>query len=299
MDPQSERLGTLAAFLAFLIWGLLPFYWKWLGAVPAAEILSHRIVWAVALMLIIVVAFQRRELRTALVDARSLVVAALAGVLVCANWFLYVWSVGAERLVEARLGYYINPLVSVLLGIIVLREKLSRTQVVAVAFAVAGVLVLSISYGKIPWISLGLASSFGLYGLVKKIGRLNSSVSLLIELVALTPAALIFLTVRHASGAGSFATAGPAITGLLIGAGVVTVAPLLLFGGAARRIPLSRVGILQYIAPSLMLLIGTVFYGEPFTTAHAVSFALIWTALAIYTTTLSRRRPAVNSPPRV
>ncbi|TVQ29240.1 MAG: EamA family transporter RarD, partial [Spirochaetaceae bacterium] len=298
--PRSERLGTLAAFLAFLIWGLLPFYWKWLGSVPAAEILAHRIVWAVLLMLIIVPAFQRRQLRSALADRRGLVVASLAGVLVGANWFLYVWSVGAERLVEASLGYYINPLVSVLLGVVVLHERLSRRQAIAVGFATAGVLVLSISYGKIPWISLGLASSFGLYGLVKKTGRLNASVSLLVELVALTPAALVFLTIRHAAGTGSFATVGPVVTGLLVGAGVVTVGPLLLFGGAARRIPLSRVGILQYIAPSLMLLIGTVFYGEPFTTAHAVSFALIWTALAVYTTTLPRRRrPVVSQVPGV
>ena len=289
-SDRATALGTLSGFSAFLLWGLLPFYWKWLGGVAAAEILAHRIVWAALLMAILVPLTQRAELTAALRDRRALLVAAGAGIVIGGNWFIYTWAVGAERLVEASLGYYINPLVSVLLGVVVLRERLTRAQLVALALATAGVLVLTVSYGRVPWVSLGLAFSFGFYGLVKKTGRLNSLLSLLVELVVVAPLALAYLVVRHRAGLGAFGVAAPVVTWLLFGAGVVTVVPLLLFGAAARRIPLSRVGFLQYIAPTLMLLIGTIFYGEPFTIAHAVSFGLIWSALAIYTTTLVRRR---------
>jgi chloramphenicol-sensitive protein RarD len=293
--PQDRQqiVGTTSGMLAFLIWGLLPFYWKWLGSVSAAEILSHRVVWSALLLLVLVPTLQRRELAAAVRDRWALLVAAAAGVLVGGNWYIYTWAVNADRLVEASLGYYINPLVSVLLGVIVLRERLNRTQAVAVAIAAVGVLVLAVSYGRFPWVSLGLAFSFALYGLVKKTGRLNSMVSLLVELVVIAPIALVFLMARHSSGVGAFGAAAPSVTWLLAGAGIVTITPLLLFGTAARRIPLSRVGFLQYIAPTLMLLIGTVFYGEPFTAAHGVSFALIWTALGIYTVTLIRGRAHV------
>ncbi|MFW6293485.1 MAG: EamA family transporter RarD [Spirochaetota bacterium] len=291
---RRQLLGTLSGFFAFLIWGLLPFYWKWLGSVTAAEILAHRIVWSAIMLVVLVPLIQREELKAALRDRAALLIAGGAGLIVGANWFVYTWAVGAERLVEASLGYYINPLVSVVLGILVLRERLSRMQLVAVGLATVGVLVLTISHGRLPWISLALASSFGLYGLVKKIGRLNSLISLLVELIVLFPIAAVFLAIRHADGAGSFAAGTPRVSWLLAGAGVVTIAPLLLFGGAARRIPLSRVGLLQYLAPTLMLVIGTLFYGEPFTAAHAVSFAFIWSALGVYSATLVRRskRPA-------
>ena len=283
-------MGTLSGFFAFFLWGLLPLYWKLLGSVSAAEILAHRIVWSAVMLLVLVPLLQRRELRAALHDRRALMLAAGAGVVVGINWFIYTWAVGADRLVEASLGYYINPLVSVLLGVVVLRERLTRAQLVAVVLAAIGVLNLTVSYGRLPWVSLGLAFTFGFYGLVKKTNTLNSLVSLLIELVLLAPVALIFLGLRYADGAAAFAAGNPGISWLLSGAGVVTIVPLLLFGAAARRIPLARVGFLQYVAPTLMLLIGTVFYAEPFTRAHAVSFTLIWVALGIYTTTLLRRR---------
>ena len=290
--PQRQLvIGTVTGLLAFLIWGLLPFYWKWLGSVPAAEILAHRTIWSAVLLVALVPILQRRQLAVAVRDRRSLVIAAGAGVLVGGNWFIYTWAVNADRIVEASLGYYINPLVSVVLGVVVLRERLSRLQLVAVGLAAVGVIILTVSYGSLPWVSLSLAFSFALYGLVKKTGRLNAIVSLLVELVVIAPVALIFLAVRHRAGEGAFAVSGPLVTALLAGAGIVTVAPLLLFGAAVRRIPLSRVGFLQYIAPTLMLLIGTLFYREPFTSAHAVSFALIWCALAIYTVSLLRRAP--------
>jgi chloramphenicol-sensitive protein RarD len=260
--------------------------------VPAAEILAHRIVWSALTMAVLVPLVQRRELTVALRDPKALLIAAGAGLVIGLNWFIYTWSVVAERLVEASLGYYINPLVSVFLGVVVLRERLNRSQVVALLLATAGVLVLTVSYGRVPWVSLGLAFSFGFYGLVKKVGRLNSIVSLLVELSVVAPIALVYLLLQHGSGIAAFGAQGPRVTWLLAGAGIVTVVPLLLFGAGARRIPLSRVGFLQYIAPTLMLLIGTLFYGEPFTAAHTVSFTLIWTALAIYTATLIRGRRA-------
>lgn len=299
LEPRSARqttIGTLSAFFSFLIWGLLPFYWKGLGGVDATQILAHRIVWSAVLLLVIVPIVQRRELAAALRDRRALLIAAGAGIVVGVNWFVYVWAVSANRLVEASLGYYINPLVSVFLGMVVLRERMTRVQFVALGLAVLGVLVLTVSYGRLPWVSLTLAFSFGFYGLLKKTGRLNSIVSLLVELSLLAPVAMVFLVRRHAAGAGAFGAGDPLVTWLLAGAGVATVAPLLLFGIGARRIPLSRVGFLQYIAPTFMLLIGTIFYGEAFTAAHAVSFALIWSALGIYTMTILRGRSASGMP---
>ena len=287
---RRQALGTLSGFFAFLVWGLLPFYWKWLGSVTPAEIPAHRIIWSAIMLLLFVPIVQRRELAVALRDRTALLIAGGAGLLVGANWFVYTWSVAMERLVDASLGYYINPLVSVVIGVVILRERLSRLQVVAVGLATVGVLVLTFSYGRLPWVSLSLAFSFALYGLVKKTGRLNSLISLLVELTVLFPIAAVFLAFRHAGGVGSFAGGNPAVSWLLAGAGVVTITPLLLFGGAVRRIPLSRVGFLQYLAPTLMLLIGTVFYGEPFTTAHAVSFAFIWGGLAVYSVSLVRRQ---------
>jgi chloramphenicol-sensitive protein RarD len=298
---RSLAAGTFFALTAFLIWGLSPIYWKQLGGVAAAEILAHRIVWSAVILLVVVPLLQRRELAIALADGKSLLIAAGAGVLVGINWFVYMWSVEAERLVEASLGYYINPLVSVVLGMVFLKERLTRLQGIAFLIAAVGVVILGVRVGRFPWISVTLAGSFGFYGLVKKTGRLNSIVSLLVELVVLAPIATVFLFLVHAGSTspivtgmmspesqlgGAFASGDPVQTLLLAGAGVLTIAPLLLFGGAARRIPLSRVGILQYVAPTLMLLIGTLLYGEPFTPAHVVSFTLIWLALALYTVSI-------------
>lgn len=288
-QARREAAGTLFSFLAFLIWGLLPLYWKLVDVAPAAEILSHRVLWSCLLMVPVAFFSQRRELRRAIADPWALAAAAAAGVLVGGNWFLYMWAVVADRVVDASLGYYITPFVNVLLGITVLRERLTKAQAAALAIAGAGVLLLAVSLGHVPWISLGLASSFGIYGLVKKTGRLGAVVSLLVELVVLAPAATVYLVVQARAGLSAFGHGDPLVMLLLVGAGVVTVIPLLLFGAGARRIPLSRVGFLQYVAPTLMLLIGTVIYREPFTVAHVASFACIWSALLIYGLTLRRR----------
>jgi chloramphenicol-sensitive protein RarD len=291
---RSLSLGTLYAFFAYLLWGFMPFYWKWLGSVSAVELFAHRVVWAAVLAAILVLLTQRRELRRALSDRRAVLVSSFAGILVGANWLLYVWAVTNDHLVESSLGYYINPLVSVLLGIVILRERLTRLQLIALLLAAAGVLVLTISHGSLPWISVGLASSFAVYGLVKKTSRLNALTSLMVEMTVVSPIAIGVIVWRAVAGSGSFVTAGLDTSLLLVGTGLVTVAPLLLFGAGARRIPLSRVGFLQYIAPTLMLLIGTVVYREPFTKVHAMSFACIWTALAIYTASLVRARRRIR-----
>ncbi|MFP4549645.1 MAG: EamA family transporter RarD [Spirochaetales bacterium] len=285
---RSLAFGTLAAFVSFLLWGLLPFYWKGLEGVPALEVLGHRVFWSALLLAVLVPLIQRRELREAFRSPKALLLAAGAGLLVGANWFVYNYSVASNRLVEASLGYYINPLVSIALGVVVLKERLSKMQVAALVLAAVAVVLLSLRVGRFPWISLTLAISFGLYGLIKKTNILNSLVSLLIELVVLAPVALGYLVFLTRQGDAAFAAGNLRHTMLLAGAGIATVTPLLLFGAGARRIPLSRVGFLQYLAPTLMLLIGTLIYNEAFTWIHAVSFALIWIALAIYMTTILR-----------
>lgn len=281
--------GTVFSLLSFLMWGILPVYWKLLDAAHPVEILAHRILWSTLTILPIALFFQRREIAKALQDRRALLVAAAAGVLLGGNWLIYVLAITSDRVLEASLGYYINPLVNVFLGVVVLRERLTRPQLVALIIAAAGVMVLTLSYGRVPWTSLGLAFSFGIYGLVKKTGRLNSAVSLLVELAVITPAALVYLLILSRSGSAVIASGNAVLTILLIGSGIVTVVPLLLFGAGARRIPLSRVGFLQYTAPTGMLLVGALIYGEPFTTAHLISFACIWVALIIYSITLARR----------
>jgi chloramphenicol-sensitive protein RarD len=206
------------------------------------------------------------------------------------NYFLFVWAVTSGHVVEASLGYYINPLVIVLLGIMILRERLTRIQLAALILAAAGVAVITVSHGTVPWVSLGLAFTFGLYGLIKKTNRFDAASSLLVEMATIAPVALIILVLYSSRGDGAFLSGDPSTTLLLVATGAITVVPLLLFGAGARRIPLSRVGFLQYIAPTLMLFIGTVLYDEPFTTTHAVSFGLIWLALGLYTASLVRRR---------
>lgn len=292
---QALRLGTISALSAFLLWGVLPVYWKQLDTVPAVEILMHRVLWSGVFMAVVTLVWYRSALRSALRRPRTLVYVVAGAVFITINWFIFTYAVVADRLVEVSLGYYINPLVSVLLGVVVLGERLTRVQTVALGIATVAVVVMAVQLGIFPWISLGVAFSFGLYGLIKKVGRLPSSVSLTMELFVLSPIAAVVLVFMHRNGVlggigafGTSAAGGPVITVLLAGAGAVTAVPLLLFGAGATRIPLSRVGFLQYVAPTLILLLGTVVYGEPFTIIHAVSFVLIWTALAIYSATLIR-----------
>jgi chloramphenicol-sensitive protein RarD len=272
------------ALLAYGTWGVLPVYWKWLVAVPLAEVLAHRVAGTVVFSLVLLAVLRRLpEVREALRSPRERRALLASGSLIAVNWGVFIWAVGAGRIVETSLGYYLNPIVNVLLGTLVLRERLSRAQGLAVALAAAGVGVMLVSHGRLPWIALVLASSFGLYGLMHKLSRVRPVPALAIETGTLAPLALGFLALGTNPPGGALAE-GPALTrALLLGAGPITALPLLWFGSAARRLPLSTLGLFQYLAPTLALLLAVFLYGEPFTRAHALAFLLIWAALALYT----------------
>jgi chloramphenicol-sensitive protein RarD len=284
------RVGYLSVLAAYAVWGLLPVYWKQLAGVSPTEILMHRILWACALSwaaLLAVRGLQRPNLR----DPRVLRSAAAAAALIGVNWHIYVSAVGAGRIVEASLGYYITPLVNILLGMAFLKEKLTRLQAVAALIAAAAVAYLTVAHGAFPWISVGLAVTFGLYGLVKKTSPLDPVTGMAMESLFLLPLAAGYVVFVAAAGGGAFGRE-PLRTALLVGGGVVTAIPLWVFAEGARRIPLQSVGFLQYLLPTLMLLVATLGYREPFDPTRAVAFAAIWVALALYTATLLRPRAA-------
>lgn len=275
--------GTWYAVGAYALWGLLPVYWKWLHHVQALQVLCHRIGWSfLTLVVVILLLRQGRPLLSSLASLRVIAVYALAAVLIGVNWLTYIWAVGAGYIVETSLGYFINPLLSVLLGVVFFRERLRAWQWAAIALAAAGVLSLTFAYGSLPWIALTLAVTFGLYGLVKKTAPLGSLHGLTLETGVLLLPATMFLMHADLSGRGSFLHAGVLTDALLSGSGFITVVPLLLFASAARRIRLSLIGILQYIAPTLQFLIGVLVYREPFPVARLVGFGIVWLALAIY-----------------
>lgn len=277
------RKGVWYGVGAYVLWGFLPIYWKWLHTVPALQVVSHRVVWScVTLAVLIAATRQAGRFRAAALNRRVLAVYSLAGALIGVNWLLYIWAVMAGFIVETSLGYFINPLVSVLLGVVFLRERLRPAQWLAVALAAAGVLVLTVLYGSPPWIALGLAASFGIYGLVKKKAPLGSLFGLTLETGLLLLPALAYLIGVEAAGQGAFLHTDWVAGALLAGAGLVTTAPLLLFAAAAQRIPLSLVGVLQYIAPTMQFLIGVFLYREPFSPSQLIGFGLVWVALAVF-----------------
>lgn len=275
--------GILYGIAAYTIWGLLPLYWKALDNVPAGEILANRIVWSFVFVALLLT-FKRNWgwLRPALKQRRILLTYAVTGLLLALNWFVYIWAVNAGYVIETSLGYFINPLVNVLLGVIFLHERLRKVQVIAVALAVAGVIYLTLSYGAFPWIALTLAFSFGIYGLLRKTAALEATEGVALETaVIFLPAAAAMLYLNR-SGSGAFGQGDPQTTLLLIGVGLVTAVPLLFFGAAARRITLTNLGLLQYIAPTLQFLLGIYVFGEAFGKDKLIGFGLIWMALIIY-----------------
>ncbi len=280
---KSMKSGTWYAIGAYTLWGLLPIYWKWLQHVSSAQVLCHRISWSfLTLCVLILFLRQGREFLQAMVNPRYLRVYAVASVLIGINWLTYIWAVNAGFIVETSLGYFINPLLSVLLGVIFFHERLRPWQWAAISLAAAGVIYLTIVYGGPPWIALTLAITFGLYGMVKKTAPLGSLHGLALETGILLVPALAVLVHVNRIGQGAFLHAGIRADVLLAGAGLITVVPLLMFASAARRIPLSLIGILQYIAPTLQLLIGILVYREPFSVTKAIGFSIVWTALVIY-----------------
>jgi chloramphenicol-sensitive protein RarD len=279
----DEKRGLRSGIAAYTAWGIFPLYWKMLAAVPVWQVIGHRILWSTVLLTIWIAASGRSsELRQAIADRRVLGAYAVAALLIAVNWSGFVWAVGAGFIVETSLGYFINPLLSVLLGVFVLGEKLRRLQWLAVAIAAAGVAYLAFAYGRLPWISLVLATSFALYGLVKKQAPLGPVQGLTLETGLLALPALAVLVGSELHGDGAFLHASPLVTALLFGAGAVTTIPLLMFATAAQSIPLLWIGLLQYIAPTLQLAIGVLVYGEPFSGDRVIGFALVWAALAVF-----------------
>lgn len=277
---SAARTGLLCGAAAYTMWGLFPAYLRLLPA-TAPEIVAHRILWSVPFgALILFAAKQWGEARAAIVDRRALRLLALSALFISGNWLLYVWAVANHRVIEASLGYYINPLMFIGFGVAFLGEKLTRLQIAAVGLAASGVAALVFGAGVFPWISLVLAASFSSYGFVRKIAPVGAMPGLFIETSLLAPFALGYAVFLAQSGAAHFAAGDARADALLISAGPATIAPLVLFALAARRLPLTIMGFLQYIGPTLQLLLG-VYYGERFTPAHALAFALIWAALAL------------------
>lgn len=289
--------GILAAIGVYTMWGLFPIYWRLLEQDPAIEILAHRMVWSL-IFVAAILTFQKewRWMGETLRNRRTVVIYTLAAILLSLNWYTYIWAVNAGYVVEASLGYFINPLVNFLLGVIFLGEKLRAGQVAAVILAGLGVAYLTVSYGSLPWISLVLAFSFGLYGLIKKTGPLESMQGFSLETLVLFLPALGYLVYRDVAGVGAFAHQGAQITLLLVLAGPVTSIPLLLFGYSARKIPLSMLGFIQYIAPTIQFLLGIFVYIEPFPATRLVGFFIIWLALLVYSleSVFFSRKPKAN-----
>ena len=276
--------GVLAMVVACLVWGLSPLYYKMLVSVPPIELLSHRTLWSMVLFALIL--FMQGRLRGALgVLGNKNIMATLfiAALMIAFNWFVFIYSIQINRATETSLGYFIFPLVSVIFGVVLFRENLSRAQISAVLLAAFAVLILTYGLGQVPWIALSVSISFGIYGVIKKSLSIPAIVTVTLEVLLLSPIALMILYFYHASGSGGQFGQSASISLLLILSGPMTATPLILFSYATRRVALATVGILQYINPSLQFLCATVLFLEPLSIWHAVAFPLIWFALALYT----------------
>jgi chloramphenicol-sensitive protein RarD len=285
---EERRRGVVSGLGAYALWGLFPLYFPLLEPASGLEIVAHRVLWSLLFVGLLLTAVRRWSLvRAAVGDRRTVLVLGGAGVLVASNWLVFVYGVNSGHVVETSLGYFINPLVSVLLGVVVFAERLRPLQWTAVGIAAVAVAVLTVDYGRPPWIALGLALTFGLYGLMKKLVRVEAAPGLFVETALVAVPAGIVLGVLHAGGEGTFAS-DPAHSVLLASSGIATAIPLLLFAAAARRIPLSTVGLLQYVTPLMQLTIGVFVYGEPMPPARLAGFAIVWLALGVFTADMLR-----------
>lgn len=275
--------GIWNALTVYVMWGFFPIYWKLLQDVPALQVIGHRIGWSfILLMGVILFTRQWNDFRSVALKPKVIGIYAVAGILLSVNWLIYVWGVNSGFIVETSLGYFINPLISVLLGVLFLHERLRTMQWIPIGLAAAGVIYLTVTYGRLPWIALSLAFSFGVYGLVKKLAPLGSLYGLTLETALVFPIAFVYLAFVQSTGTGVFLQNSLLTDILLIGTGVVTSIPLLLFASAVRQIPLTMIGILQYIAPTLQFLIGVFLYHEPFDQSRMIGFSLVWLALIIF-----------------
>ena len=285
-SSASSRAGILAGIACYAFWGFMPLYWKLLSEVNPFEIICHRVIWCFVFSACICAAL-KLDFVALLKDPRARRFLVPAALIITVNWSIYVYAVSIDRIVETAIGYYINPLISVLLGVVVFHERLSAAQAVAVALCSAGIAFFTVSYGQFPWIAILLAVTFGVYGAVKKRGGYPAVETIAVENAVATPFA-VALAFALAAGSGAHAFLGDvqtahgwAITTLLVGAGIATAVPLILFAKAANSIPLSLLGFIQYLSPTIALLVGVFVNGEPFTFAHAVCFGCIWSGLAL------------------
>jgi chloramphenicol-sensitive protein RarD len=268
---------------AFVIWGLFPLYLKPLAEVPALQVMAHRVVWCCLLVFAwLAIRGELGAVRSALANPGTRVRLMASATLISVNWLIYVWAVANDHVVDASLGYFINPLLNVVLGVFVLHERLNRAQWVAVGLAAVGVVYLAVVTGRPPWIAISLALSFGFYGLLRKVVAVDSVPGLATETLLLSPFAIALLVWVELNGSGAFGHASAVTNALLVGSGLITALPLALFAFGARLIPFSTLGLLQYLGPTLQFLIGVLVFHEPFPAARAVGFVMIWSALAIY-----------------
>lgn len=285
---ENHNPGILLGALCYFLWGILPVYWKALSSVPPYEILVNRIIWSAVFMVVLFPVlgkwqFFLDELRAVRSDRRKTLTVIAAGIVITLNWGIFIWAVNSGFILETSMGYYINPLVNVLLGVCFLGERLDSWNRVAVGCAVLGVALMIFRLGVIPWVSLGLAASFGAYGLIKKTLQVDTKVGLLLETSSVLPFALCCVAFWASEGRAAFQVASAGTLLLLAGAGVVTAVPLLLFTAAAKLLPLSTLGFLQYLSPTITMLLGIFVYGEAFTADHLYSFGWIWLGLIIFT----------------
>jgi chloramphenicol-sensitive protein RarD len=281
---SEQRRGLVFGVVAYAIWGLFPLYWPLLEPAPADEILAHRVVWSLAVCLVLLAVIRGGgRIRVLLRDRRRALALAGAAVLISVNWYVYIWAVNHGHVVESSLGYFVNPLIAVVLGVVVLGERLRPVQWAAVGVGLAAVVVLTVDYGRPPWIALVLAITFGAYGLVKKIAGVPAVEALTVETLVLFLPATGYLLWLQADGRATFGSGGVGHALLLASAGVITAVPLLCFAGAANRLPLTTVGLLQYLTPVLQFLCGITVFHETMPAARWAGFALVWAALAVFT----------------
>jgi chloramphenicol-sensitive protein RarD len=284
LDADQNKAGILYGVTAYAVWGFLPLYWKLLIDVPAIEILAHRILWSFVFVALYVFIAGRWKILTALFsDRKKLLAMFLCGFVISINWFTYIYAVNSDQVIEASMGYFINPLVVVLLGVTVFRERLSRWQFTALLLATTGVLIVTIQYGRVPWIALFLAGTFAVYGLTKKIARVDPFNGLVLETFIVMPIAVVYLAMLETASTGAFGMMSPLFKIILAGTGIMTATPLLLYARGIEKTTFSMMGFLQYIAPSINLLLGIFVFREHFSAVHLISFCFIWAALAIFT----------------
>ncbi len=283
-QPGDGVRGFAYAFTSYILWGFLPFYMKAVAHVSPFEVIAHRVIWSVPIAAAVLILLGRTaEIKKALTTPRMLAMACLTATIISINWGVYIWAIGSGRALDAALGYFINPLFSIFLGAVLLKEKLSRFQISAIALSALAVALLTWHAGSLPWVSVALTVSWGFYAFFRKTLPIGPTQGFLLEVLLLTPPALAFIIYLMSTGQAHFMAGTPTDTWLLIASGIVTATPLILYGNGAKLLKLSTIGIMQYIAPSMIFIIAVFIFKEPFDTVRLVAFIMIWAALLIYT----------------